>query len=103
MRVFKETGTKVDYMVGTMIELPRAALLADQMAEEANSLASAPTTLPKPTMGLVSRRRRPIPAGLHRREESRDLTIRPIPDARPGGVGLLIQWAITKGRSTRPI
>ncbi|MEJ2027778.1 MAG: pyruvate, phosphate dikinase, partial [Limibacillus sp.] len=33
--VFAETGTKIDYLVGTMIELPRACLLADRIAEEA--------------------------------------------------------------------
>ena len=42
--VFKEKKTKVDYMVGTMIELPRAALTADQIAEEAEFFCSAPTT-----------------------------------------------------------
>ena len=34
-KVMKETGIKVDYMVGTMIEIPRAALTADEVAEEA--------------------------------------------------------------------
>jgi len=42
--VFKEKGAKVDYLVGTMIELPRAALTADQIAEEAEFFSSAPTT-----------------------------------------------------------
>ena len=43
--VEKETGAKLDYQVGTMIELPRAALRADEIAEDApSSSRSAPTT-----------------------------------------------------------
>jgi pyruvate,orthophosphate dikinase len=36
--VFKEKGTKIEYMVGTMIELPRAALVADEIAKEAEGI-----------------------------------------------------------------
>jgi len=46
--VFKEKGETVDYMVGTMIELPRAALTADQIAEEAEFFSFGPTTSRKP-------------------------------------------------------
>ena len=43
--VFAEKGVKVEYLVGTMIELPRGALAADQIAEDGRVLlASAPTT-----------------------------------------------------------
>ncbi len=42
--VFKETGSTIEYSVGTMIELPRAALTADKIAESPTSSASAPTT-----------------------------------------------------------
>jgi len=42
--VFKEKGQSVHYMVGTMIELPRACLVADQIAERRSSSAWEPTT-----------------------------------------------------------
>ncbi len=42
--VFAEKGITLDYLVGTMIELPRAALMAGEIAEEASSSPSAPTT-----------------------------------------------------------
>ena len=40
----KEKKTKLNYLVGTMIEVPRGALTADEIAETRNSSASAPTT-----------------------------------------------------------
>ena len=49
--VFKETGTRVEYLVGTMIELPRAALTADKIAAEPNSSPTAPTTSPRQRSG----------------------------------------------------
>ena len=50
--VFKETGTTVDYMVGTMIELPRAALTADQIAEEAEFFSFGTNDLTQTTFGI---------------------------------------------------
>ena len=43
-KVFEEKGVEVTYLVGTMIELPRACVVADQIAKERSSSASAPTT-----------------------------------------------------------
>ena len=42
--VMKKAGAKVDYLIGTMIEVPRAALAADEIAERPSSSPSAPTT-----------------------------------------------------------
>jgi pyruvate,orthophosphate dikinase len=50
--VFKEKGTKIDYMVGTMIELPRAALTADQIAEEAEFFSFGTNDLTQTTFGI---------------------------------------------------
>ena len=50
--VFKEKGTKVDYMVGTMIEIPRAALTADQIAEEAEFFSFGTNDLTQTTYGI---------------------------------------------------
>ena len=50
--VFEEKGAKVDYMVGTMIELPRAALTADQIAEEAEFFSFGTNDLTQTTFGI---------------------------------------------------
>jgi hypothetical protein len=50
--VFKEKGVTVDYMVGTMIELPRAALTADQIAEEAEFFSFGTNDLTQTTFGI---------------------------------------------------
>ncbi|MBW2619203.1 MAG: pyruvate, phosphate dikinase, partial [Deltaproteobacteria bacterium] len=51
-QVFKETGIKVDYLVGTMIELPRACLVADQIAKEADFFSFGTNDLTQTAFGL---------------------------------------------------
>ena len=50
--IIKKSGVKLDYLVGTMIELPRAALLADQVAEVAEFFSFGTNDLTQTTMGL---------------------------------------------------
>ena len=50
--VFAEKGTKVDYLVGTMIELPRAALVADEIAKEAEFFSFGTNDLTQTTFGF---------------------------------------------------
>src|SRR5690349_16774669 len=50
--VFKEKGMKIDYMVGTMIELPRAALVADEIAKEAEFFSFGTNDLTQTTFGF---------------------------------------------------
>jgi pyruvate,orthophosphate dikinase len=50
--VFKEKGTRIDYMVGTMIELPRAALVADEIAKEAEFFSFGTNDLTQTTFGF---------------------------------------------------
>ncbi len=100
--IIKKSGVKLHYLVGTMIELPRAALLADQIAEVAEFFSFGTNDLTQTVMGL-----------------SRDDAGRFLPDyvdeSKAGifpadpfqtidadGVGLLIRWAIERGRATRP-
>ena len=100
--VIKETGVKVKYLVGTMIEIPRAALLADEIAEVAEFFSFGTNDLTQMGMGL-----------------SRDDAGRFLPDyvdeKKAGifhedpfvsidvpGVGLLTRIGIEKGRSVRP-
>ena len=57
MRSSAEQGIKVDYLVGTMIELPRAALVADKIAKEAEFFSFGTNDLTQTTFGLVPGRR----------------------------------------------
>jgi pyruvate,orthophosphate dikinase len=100
--LIKKAGVKLPYMVGTMIELPRAALLADEIAEVAEFFSFGTNDLTQTVMGL-----------------SRDDAGRFLPDyvdeKKTGifhgdpfqtldvhGVGMITKWGIERGRKTRP-
>ncbi len=97
--VFKEKGNTVDYMVGTMIELPRAALTADQIAEEAEFFSFGTNDLTQTTYG-ISRDdiNNFLPAYLKLGIFKHD----PFATLDQAGVGQLVKMATTKGRATRP-
>jgi pyruvate,orthophosphate dikinase len=98
----KEMGAKVEYLVGTMIELPRAALLADQIAEVAEFFSFGTNDLTQTTMGLSrDDAGRFLPdyvdekkAGIFKADPFQTLDVE--------GVGMLIRWGIERGRSTNP-
>jgi pyruvate, orthophosphate dikinase len=100
--VMKEKNAKVNYLVGTMIELPRAALLADQIAEVAEFFSFGTNDLTQTTMGLSrDDAGRFLPdyvdekkAGIFKDD--------PFQSLDKDGVGMLIRWAIERGRATRP-
>ncbi|MGA8731417.1 MAG: pyruvate, phosphate dikinase [Terracidiphilus sp.] len=97
--VFKEKGAKVDYMVGTMIELPRAALTADQIAEEAEFFSFGTNDLTQTTFGISRddiNNFLPayLKAGIFKQDPFATLDI--------AGVGSLVKMATAKGRNTRP-
>ncbi len=96
--VFKEKGAKVDYMVGTMIELPRAALTAGQIAEEAEFFSFGTNDLTQTTYG-ISRDdiNNFLPAYLKYGIFKQD----PFATLDQAGVGQLVQMATTNGRATR--
>jgi pyruvate, orthophosphate dikinase len=98
-KVFKEKGAKVDYMVGTMIELPRAALTADQIAEEAEFFSFGTNDLTQTTFG-ISRDdiNKFLPAYLKNGIFKQD----PFATLDQAGVGQLVKMATAKGRDTRP-
>jgi pyruvate,orthophosphate dikinase len=97
--VFKEKGETVDYMVGTMIELPRAALTADQIAEEAEFFSFGTNDLTQTTFG-ISRDdiNNFLPAYLKHGIFKQD----PFATLDQAGVGQLVKMATAKGRNTRP-
>jgi pyruvate,orthophosphate dikinase len=97
-QVFKEKGSTVDYLVGTMIELPRAALTADQIAEEAEFFSFGTNDLTQTTFG-ISRDdiNNFLPAYLKHGIFKQD----PFATLDQAGVGLLIKMATAKGRNTR--
>ncbi|HEX4284266.1 MAG TPA: pyruvate, phosphate dikinase [Terracidiphilus sp.] len=97
--VFKEKKTKVDYMIGTMIELPRAALTADQIAEEAEFFSFGTNDLTQTTYG-ISRDdiNNFLPAYLKAGIFKQD----PFATLDQAGVGQLVKGAVAKGRNTRP-
>jgi pyruvate,orthophosphate dikinase len=98
-QVFTEKGAKVDYMVGTMIELPRAALTADQIAEEAEFFSFGTNDLTQTTFG-ISRDdiNHFLPAYLKAGIFKHD----PFATLDQAGVGSLVKMATAKGRNTRP-
>jgi pyruvate,orthophosphate dikinase len=97
--VFKEKGVTIDYMVGTMIELPRAALTADQIAEEAEFFSFGTNDLTQTTFG-ISRDdiNQFLPAYMKAGIFKQD----PFATLDQAGVGQLVKMATEKGRKTRP-
>ncbi len=97
--VFKAKGLTVDYKVGTMIELPRAALTADQIAEEAEFFSFGTNDLTQTTFGIS---RDDINHFLPAYMKAGILKQDPFATLDQAGVGQLVKMATIKGRSTRP-
>ena len=97
--VFKEKGTKVDYLVGTMIELPRAAVVADEIAKEAEFFSFGTNDLTQTTFGFS---RDDVGKILPTYFELGILKQDPFAQLDQEGVGQLVKMACEKGRKTRP-
>ena len=89
---------KLEYMVGTMIEIPRAALLADRMAEEAEFFSFGTNDLTQMTFGFS---RDDIGGFLDAYLDKKLLPADPFQTIDQDGVGALIRHAVKAGRSTR--
>jgi pyruvate,orthophosphate dikinase len=98
-QVFSEKGESVEYLVGTMIELPRAALVADQIAQEAEFFSFGTNDLTQTTFG-ISRDdiNQFLPAYISQGIFKQD----PFAVLDQEGVGQLVKIATTKGRESRP-
>ena len=98
LSVMKEKGVKVGYLIGTMIELPRAALTADEIAREAEFFSFGTNDLTQTTLGISrddAAKFLPqyVDLGIYPRD--------PFASLEEEGVGQLIEMGVVKGRNTR--
>ena len=100
--LIKKHKVKLNYSVGTMIELPRAALVADQIAEVAEFFSFGTNDLTQTTMGLSrDDAGRFLPEYVDQTKAG-IFSADPFQTLDQAGVGMLIEWAIARGRETRP-
>ncbi len=97
--VFAEYGTEVEFEIGTMIEIPRAALTADRIATEAQYFSFGTNDLTQMTFGYS---RDDIASFLPAYLEKKILKVDPFQVLDQNGVGQLIKMAVEKGRAVRP-
>ena len=97
--VAQETGQKVEYLVGTMIELPRAALVANKIAELAEFFSFGTNDLTQTTLGLSrDDASKFLPSYVDRKIFAED----PFVSIDQEGVGQLVEIGTQRGRATRP-
>ncbi|WP_209124612.1 pyruvate, phosphate dikinase [Alkalihalobacillus sp. BA299] len=99
-QVKEEIGIKLDYLIGTMIEVPRAALTADEIAEEADFFSFGTNDLTQTTFGYS----RDDAEGkfLQAYIENKVLPENPFASLDQQGVGKLVQTGVQLGRATKP-
>ena len=96
--VFTTSGREVSYMVGTMIELPRAAVCADQLAAEAEFFSFGTNDLTQTALGIS---RDDAANFMHAYQEAEIYETDPFVSIDVDGVGQLVQIGADKGRSVR--
>lgn len=98
-KVFEESGKKVDYLLGTMIEVPRATLVADEIAEIADFFSFGTNDLTQMTFGFS---RDDAGTFLHEYIEKGIFEKDPFVSLDQHGVGKLVERAVKLGRETNP-
>ena len=98
-KVFLEKGDTIPYKVGTMIEVPRAALTANQIAEVAEFFSFGTNDLTQMTFGFS---RDDAPKFLKFYKDHGIIKVDPFEVLDQEGVGQLVKMGVEKGRSTRP-
>ncbi len=96
--VFKETGVKVEYLVGTMIEVPRACATADQIASGAEFFSFGTNDLTQTTLGMS---RDDYGGFINHYKENDIVPNDPFQMIDQAGVGTLMKMGVEKGRSAR--
>ncbi len=96
--VMKKKGVQIEYMIGTMIELPRAAIVADEIAKEAEFFSFGTNDLTQTTFGFS---RDDAGKFINYYVENNILEKDPFQTLDQEGVGQLVKMGVTKGRSTR--
>ena len=97
--LFKEQGDRVDFLVGTMIEIPRAALTADEIAKEADFFSFGTNDLTQMTFGYS---RDDVNTFLPIYLDKKIIKVDPFQQIDQSGVGLLVEMGAQKGRSAKP-
>jgi pyruvate, orthophosphate dikinase len=97
-QAFAKHGAKVDYLIGTMIEVPRAALTADRIAEEAEFFSFGTNDLTQMTFGFS---RDDITSFMGSYIDAKILPIDPFQTLDVNGVGQLVEMGVAKGRKAR--
>ena len=98
-KLFAEVGDRIDFKVGTMIEIPRAALTADRIASSAEFFSFGTNDLTQMTFGYS---RDDIASFLPIYLEKKILKVDPFQVLDQNGVGQLVRMATEKGRAIRP-
>jgi len=97
--VAKEKKTKINYLVGTMIEIPRAAVVADEIAKDAQFFSFGTNDLTQTTLGMS---RDDSGSFLPKYAELEIVKKNPFASIDQTGVGKLMEFAVAGGRKTRP-
>jgi pyruvate,orthophosphate dikinase len=97
--VMKKKGVKVQYLIGTMIELPRAAVIADEIAKEAEFFSFGTNDLTQTTFGFS---RDDAGKFITHYTEQNILEKDPFQTLDQEGVGQLVAMGVAKGRASRP-
>ncbi len=98
-KVFAEKGDRIEYQIGTMIEIPRAALTADHIAEEAEFFSFGTNDLTQMTLGFS---RDDAGKFLPDYLDKGIFKVDPFTAIDQNGVGKLIEMGVEKGRQTKP-
>ncbi|MDE6267177.1 MAG: pyruvate, phosphate dikinase [Muribaculaceae bacterium] len=98
-KVFEEKGQSIPYMVGTMIEVPRAALTANEIAQVADFFSFGTNDLTQMTFGFS---RDDAPKFLKFYKEHGIIKVDPFEVLDQEGVGQLVEMGVKKGRSVKP-
>ncbi len=96
--VMASKGERIEYLIGTMIEVPRAALTADEIAREADFFSFGTNDLTQMTFGFS---RDDISSFMPTYMEQKILKVDPFQTLDATGVGKLIEWGVARGRAAR--